>query len=720
LLAGLGLLVIVFFWRVLIPGSGERARFVAGDFSHIFYPARYYVAQSLAAGQLPLWNPHVASGYPHFADPQAATFYPFSLITAVLTRGALSLSALQLEAVGHYFLAAAFIYLFARYLLQDPGAAFGGYLTGYPALQLSELEAGVWLPLALLLATLAVDRRSARWAALTGAPLALVFLAGRPQSYLSIIPLTVGWLLYRGRRAGRSWRELLVYLGLTLLFTLGLAAVQMAPTLELSRLSTRADFSWASAAEGGFDLWELGGIVAPRLAGSFPLYAGLVTLLLVGVAVAGPVEAGQWLFWLVAALIALFVSLGKHTALFDVIYLVQRVVSPGYLRNLERLALAFSFSMAMLAAYGVKALTTETARAIRRPVLVALALLGLAVAVAYGGRALAVAGSSELAAYNRLLDNLLFIGLLLGATYLGLAFLAHRPRGCQAILAGLVALDLLTVNAGRLYDPWSGNPLSDLDIVAPLREVPGIFRVQSDGLGFPDYGNFLGLENVNSAAPLQVSYYQRFLREVDELRRLALLNVHVLATKREISHQAFQLLYERDGVRVYAFFGQNPRAYLAPTVLVAGNDDEAASALRRPDFAPGTMAVVLGQPPPVSDSALDAEEQVEVEQRQPTRTLLRVRSQAARLLVYGDVFYPGWHALVDGVPTPIYRANLALRAVVVPPGEHVVTFIYRPLSLYIGAGTTALAVLVLLVWFVWREPRMSRKARIELSIAEGL
>jgi uncharacterized membrane protein YfhO len=49
---------------------------------------------------------------------------------------------------------------------------------------------------------------------------------------------------------------------------------------------------------------------------------------------------------------------------------------------------------------------------------------------------------------------------------------------------------------------------------------------------------------------------------------------------------------------------------------------------------------------------------------------------------------------VDGVETPIYRANYLFRGVVVPAGQHTVTFEYRPRSVVLGAAISALTLVV--------------------------
>ncbi|MCH7863797.1 MAG: hypothetical protein IIC56_01120 [Proteobacteria bacterium] len=43
-------------------------------------------------------------------------------------------------------------------------------------------------------------------------------------------------------------------------------------------------------------------------------------------------------------------------------------------------------------------------------------------------------------------------------------------------------------------------------------------------------------------------------------------------------------------------------------------------------------------------------------------------------LVYADAFHPGWRAAVDGRPAPVWRANLAFKAIFLPPGTTAVGF----------------------------------------------
>ena len=153
-------LCLLFFWRDLTPVAADRWSFATGDFSQQFYAFARYEAARLQSGQLPLWNPYIYAGHPFLADIQSAVFYPLSLVTVWVTAvKGFTYRSLELEAIGHFFLAALFTYLLARRLTRSrPGGiaaaiafAFSGFLTSYPPLQLAILETHVWLPLILLL-----------------------------------------------------------------------------------------------------------------------------------------------------------------------------------------------------------------------------------------------------------------------------------------------------------------------------------------------------------------------------------------------------------------------------------------------------------------------------------------------------------------------------------------------------------------------------------------
>ena len=132
----------------------------ASDLTGQFYPFAVFQHRELAAGRLPVWSPGSFGGFPFAADVQAATFYPPRLLLLRLSPATpLPVHLLEIEGLLHLWLAGAGLYALTVHITARREAGLiaattfglGGYLTGYPLLQLAILETIAWLPLALLL-----------------------------------------------------------------------------------------------------------------------------------------------------------------------------------------------------------------------------------------------------------------------------------------------------------------------------------------------------------------------------------------------------------------------------------------------------------------------------------------------------------------------------------------------------------------------------------------
>jgi hypothetical protein len=63
-----------------------------------------------------------------------------------------------------------------------------------------------------------------------------------------------------------------------------------------------------------------------------------------------------------------------------------------------------------------------------------------------------------------------------------------------------------------------------------------------------------------------------------------------------------------------------------------------------------------------------------------TEVLVQAEASEGGILVLNDVWSPWWRASVNGKQVDILKANVIFRAVVVPPGRHLVRFSYHPVS----------------------------------------
>src|SRR5262249_43668872 len=125
--------------------------------------------------------------------------------------------------------------------------------------------------------------------------------------------------------------------------------------------------------------------------------------------------------------------------------------------------------------------------------------------------------------------------------------------------------------------------------------------------------------------------------------------------------------------------------------------EEAVGAMRRADFNPEREAIVESTALP----ALPGIRPFTVQLFEPEtgHIELHIRSEEPSFLVSSEAWYPGWHALLDGKRTPIYITDAAFLGVLVPPGDHTVSFDFAPAIAWIAA-LVSIGFIALLVVFL--------------------
>jgi hypothetical protein len=149
-----------------------------------------------------------------------------------------------------------------------------------------------------------------------------------------------------------------------------------------------------------------------------------------------------------------------------------------------------------------------------------------------------------------------------------------------------------------------------------------------------------------------------------------------------------------DQLQLYDFNPGARRTYVVPDALLGKDVAWQLEGMFQPRFDP-SQGVLVSEPPPqaagtpgagVAPYATFVEDGL-------NRVVIRAGLAADGYLVLLDSYDPDWAVDVDGAPTRLMRANALFRAVHLTPGEHVVTFTYRPHNLYLGAGITAVTAL---------------------------
>ncbi|MCB6973489.1 MULTISPECIES: YfhO family protein [Butyricimonas] len=102
----------------------------------------------------------------------------------------------------------------------------------------------------------------------------------------------------------------------------------------------------------------------------------------------------------------------------------------------------------------------------------------------------------------------------------------------------------------------------------------------------------------------------------------------------------------------------------------------------------------------IQDKGFNFDENATIQLTSYAPNKLEYKTSAAneQLAVFSEIYYPkGWNVYIDGNKTDLLRADYILRAVIVPAGEHTVTFEYKPESYYMGARISAISSSLLLL-----------------------
>lgn len=95
---------------------------------------------------------------------------------------------------------------------------------------------------------------------------------------------------------------------------------------------------------------------------------------------------------------------------------------------------------------------------------------------------------------------------------------------------------------------------------------------------------------------------------------------------------------------------------------------------------------------------------------------IAVKSNSSGILVLNDTFYPGWSATIDGIETPIHRANYLFRGIQVTKGNHEIKFHYFPLSFSTGLLLFALGACLTFASLVNEKAKDNSKSTIATEV----
>ena len=738
-LAFLGLLTVFFFWPVFFAGDWLPRG--GGDLVSFLWPQYSFAGEAIRSGMIPLWNPHLYSGAPFLADNQSGVLYPINLL-AFLVFPNLSYQVMEGLVIFHLWLAGAAMYVALRVWpltptpraasptgrgeIARPAALFGAIAFMFNDVlithigNLNLIAVAAWLPLILALYARGLSERRASWIVASGVVLAIALLAGHAQmtaiTLIGLMAVAVWQIIDAPGGRGRVIGLALV----TPLIALGLSAAQLLPSLEMTRYSLRAGLSYEEATAYSLPPAALASTFSPLLFGRGAVefwgpwervetaFVGVVPLLLAGLAFRRKWRDSAW-FFLALGVLGLLIALGQYTPIYS---LVHSLPVLGGLRVPARFILLTNFSLAALAAIGLQRFMTESFSLKR--------VLGWGAAVMIGGALALIVAYQSTGAIDRgnNLTSAFSFWLFAGAALLILVAAiksAIRIQHSAILLIGVLSLELVLLGSGveiDRNDPTLGyQHRAVIDFLKS--DGNGTFRIENASKAWqPDAALMHRLNDIGGIFnPLGLASYETYRGGMGD-RGSPLYNFlgakYVLANKDQPPGDAsFVPVFNGDPqIDVYLNTQALPRAQLIDRALIVQSGEEAWQAIHAAEFDPSKEVVIENGAELLGGENQSGGRALAFASLPASRDRVELiaKTESPAYLVLSDVYYPGWTATIDNQPTRVYPANFAFRAVLVPPGEHRVTFTFEPALWRVGLGISVVVLLGLIGFgtIAWR------------------
>lgn len=699
------------------------------------YPWKTEALRQVKQGIIPLWNPHNFSGAPLLANFQSAILYPMNFLYGFFSQPI----AWSVLVILQPFLAFLFAYLYCQKMnfsrlasfLTSVSYAFSSFMTVW--LEYNTIGHVIaWLPLALLSVESLSGKLSRIWSLVFILALVSGILAGHPQVFLYFFIFVSFYIWFRIPTLKRK-----TYLAFFSLLSLGVAAVQIIPGLELSLLSARSPYSHQDLFNKALiQPWQLIMLVLPDLFGNpatrsyWPddTYVGKVTSI-------GIVP----LFFILATLryrnqlinfflgsAAILLLLITNNPLTQLLY---RLPLP-FLTSSSPTLMTFllSFSLSFVAGFGLDRWREEkhsVGKLMKRSLQVSLFFVIMFVlyklwpqklssrAIFYGAglSCLTIALFAVAIIQKRLRTGALLILLLVHGFDLFWAFHKFNPFIPQQLIFPEAPVVNFLKDQQSLSRFWG---FGTAQIQANFATQVGLYS--SDGYD-PLYPQWYGsLLQASRDGKVQMSFARttrsdaviesgfgktNFLINTNRLRLLNLLGIRYIldrvenaSTSETFPPDTYRTVYDKDGWKVMENLAVLPRTFLAASYQTYNSAEKFSDKFFHSSFDP-SQTILLSQDISFPLNKSESKASASIINYLPNEVVIDTQSDENRLLFLSDTYYPGWKASIDNKETPIYRANYAFRAVDVPAGSHLVRFDYNPLSFKIGLAISSLSLLVL-------------------------
>ncbi|OGH30229.1 MAG: hypothetical protein A3E40_01965 [Candidatus Levybacteria bacterium RIFCSPHIGHO2_12_FULL_37_9] len=724
---------------------------VADDTFRYLYPFKKLGTDMLKKGTIPLWNPYNGAGMPLLATYQWAPLSPFNILFLLLESGL----AWSFYIIIQAFLLSFFTYIYCRKInISIYGSVFSSIIFLFSGFVIARLVFGnliyplIALPILLyLVEDFVATPKKTKKVILIPIVITFMLVSGHPHIMAYVFIASVFYIFYRIFNIRK-----IIFIILLLLIGVGMAGIQLMPTIELffhSNMTSESSvfifnrfllppyhlinifISNYFGNQSTYNYWGNGDyietVAAIGLIPSFFTYISIVSK--------NQLTKKYRFFFMALAIVTILTTIDWFlTRLLFKLPIPIISTSPP-----SRIFVLTSFSLSILAGYGFDA-WRNVLKLSRNLILKILPFIILVLAINITTFALykfnidcnneLIPNCRLIALRNTFLENLIFIPTIV-------LFFVYLKTNTKIIKKIITIVIIFLVLSFGIYNSNKFLPFSQKETLSPnhvifdaIKKITNYDRVFGFGeaniktnlatfLRFYDpqyydplynkrYAELIGFSNtkneslVLSRSDIEISNDINLNDKKNESRNriLNILGTKYFIYKKSENKNNKNIVWQDENWQISVNKNALPRAYLVSKFEVVKDNKKILEELFNPSFNPKTD-LVLEEKPEISLSQKNSHPDLFIQKYSELEVIAKTNSSSNNMFVISDNFYPGWKAYVDDKETKIYRANYTFRAVALPAGKHIVRFSYKSNSFKIGIAISIFSIIIYIIIAVY-------------------
>lgn len=696
------------YFSPIYPRGYPLKNFLITDPIRQTYPWRNLAIELEKKTTLPLWNPYSLSGTPLLANFQSSVFYPLNIIFFISPFSfAWSFLVILAPLLGGLFM---ILYL-ANKRINMWGCLVGGLSFALSGFFVSWLEWNVlthvllWLPLLFLCIDTISSNTKKRflWIVLFIFSLSSSLFAGHLQTFFYVFLAIVGYACFKLKETYDK-KKFLLSIFISLIISLFIMLPQLIPGFRFILESARDVDPISVQTESQFLPWKhLTQFIAPDFFGN-------------------PAKGNYWgewnygefiayigLFPLIFAIFAMLFRKDNETKFFTGLFILSLLFAlPTFVAKVPfwlhipflstsqstRLLSLSCFSLSILAAFGIDYYEKE-----KRKLFIAIGIILFIFIMLWGfiflrqqfvpisleqlyvarrnlyfpsvlvfiAEVIAIVGIIiKQKKYMHIFYTLVFLVTLFDLIWFATRFTTFSPQEFLYPQTKLTSFLQKNLNNERYMSvDWRILP-PNFSIMYKLQSIDGY-----DPLFLRRYGEFIvASEREKPDISTPFGFYKRITPYNYKSHLIDLLGVKYVLSLYEIDSPKLIKVYEEGLTKVYENKNMLPRTFFVNNVEILPNKQQNLEKLFDPKFPLKNHATVEEE----ISSRVFTVGKSSIVSYAPNEVIIKTENSGDGFLVLSDMYYPTWHVQVDGEEVKLYRADYAMRGVLVPKGIHVIRF----------------------------------------------